>query len=112
MHDVIARSGSYAISILSHSQRGLLDRFAGHDRTWDSNRFEGLRTQSAVTGAPILPGSVAWVDCKVQAAHAGIGYTIYVAEVLAASLGESSDEMPMVYFRRTARTVAAGEWQI
>ncbi|MDQ2683474.1 MAG: flavin reductase family protein [Chloroflexota bacterium] len=112
MHDVIARSGRYAINIISHEQRDILDRFAGFDRTYDENRFEGYRTQTAVTGAPVFPASVAWVDCEVRAAHNGDGYTIYVAEVVAASLGESSDQMPMVYFRRTPRTVTAGDWQI
>lgn len=112
MHDVIGRSGRYAISILSHEQRDLLDRFTGFDRTFDDDRFEGMHSQVAVTGAPILPASVAWVDCEVRTAHEGNGYTIYVAEVIAASLGESSDQMPMVYFRRTPRTVTSGDWQI
>ncbi len=112
MHDVIARSGAYAISILSHEQRGVLDRFSGHDRTYDHDRLEGIRTDVAVTGMPVLPEAVAWVDCQVRTAHSGDGYTIYVAEVMAASLGEYSEQMPMVYFRRTPRTVTAADWSI
>ena len=112
IHDVVARSGNYAISILSREQRTLIDRFTGIDRRFDANRFEGLRTEKAITGAPVFPDAVAWVDCQVTASHHGDGYTIYVAEVVAASLGESADDLPMVYFRRTPRTVTAGDWSI
>jgi flavin reductase (DIM6/NTAB) family NADH-FMN oxidoreductase RutF len=112
MHDVVMRSGRYAISILGFEQRNLLDRFTGVDRSWDGDRFEGMRTQTAVTGSPILPDAVGWVDCEVRETHTGSGYTIFVAEVVAASLGESSDSMPMVYFRRTPSAVTATDWQI
>lgn len=98
--EFVNTSGIFAVSILAESQVEIFERFAGIDRSHDRDRFEGLKTVTAVTGAPILPDAIAWVDCRVVARHPGHGYTIFVAEVVAASLGEAAETGPLVYFRR------------
>ena len=35
------------------------------------DRFAGIEFEQAVTGSPILPGCLAWLDCKLHQAHAG-----------------------------------------
>lgn len=102
-HDVIDGSGLFAVSILAEAQAAIFERFAGFDRLHDDDRFAGLTTTTAVTGVPIFPGGLAWVDCRVVARHAGQGYTIFVGEVVAASLGEASESPPLIYFRRRPR---------
>ena len=105
LHDMIDTQGQFAVSILSNSQEAILDRFAGFDRSFDGDRFAGLRTETAVTGMLVFPDALAWVDCQVVARHPGAGYTIFVAEVVAASLGEAADDLPMIYFRRAPHTL-------
>lgn len=105
-HDVIDGAGRFAVSILGEEQGTLFERFAGFDRTYDDDRFAGLTTSVAVTGAPIFPEGLAWVDCRVVARHPGQNYTIFVGEVVAASLGAASETAPLLYYRRQRRYLA------
>lgn len=100
MHSIVPVQGAFAISILGGEQSHLFERFAGFDRTFDDNRFIGLDYATARTGMPVFPDAIAWVDCKLVASHPGNGYTIFVGEIVAASLGEASEGSPMVYYRR------------
>jgi flavin reductase (DIM6/NTAB) family NADH-FMN oxidoreductase RutF len=100
MHAIVPQQGAFAISILGGEQGALFERFAGFDRTFDSNRFIGLDYATARTGMPVFPDGIAWIDCKLVASHPGNGYTIFVGEIVAASLGEACEGEPMVYYRR------------
>jgi flavin reductase (DIM6/NTAB) family NADH-FMN oxidoreductase RutF len=100
MHAIVPQQGAFAISILSGEQGELFERFAGFDRTFDSNRFLGLDYATARTGMPVFPDAIAWIDCRLVASHPGNGYTIFVGEIVAASLGEACEGSPMVYYRR------------
>jgi flavin reductase (DIM6/NTAB) family NADH-FMN oxidoreductase RutF len=107
-HNLIDDSGVFTVSILSDAQTGIFERFAGIDRTFDHDRFEELETVPAPdSGLPIFPEALAWVDCRVVARHPGESYTIFVGEVLAASLGASSEDSPLLYFRRQASSLVA-----
>ncbi len=97
-HDMIARAGNFAVNILNATQRPLGERFAGLIPDVE-DRFEGLTYTSAVTGAPILPDVLAWVDCRVWAAYDGGDHTIFVGEVLAAGVNDPL-QAPLLYFHR------------
>jgi len=103
---VVEQSGIFAVSILSQEQVPIFERFAGFDRTHDADRFAGLATTTATTGAPVFPDALAWVDCRVVARHPGETYTIFVGEVLDASLGAAAEASPLIYFRRRPRQIA------
>ncbi len=105
--DIIDRGGIFAVSILSGAQTTIFERFAGLDRAFDNDRFADLATTETPNGLPIFPDALAWVDCRVVARHPGAGYTIFVGEVVAASLGEAAEDAPLVYFRRRPSTLAA-----
>jgi flavin reductase (DIM6/NTAB) family NADH-FMN oxidoreductase RutF len=97
---MIDEAGIFAASILAAEQTGLFERFAGRDPDHDDDRFAGLTVAVGLTGAPIVPEALAWVDCRVVARHPGVTYTIFVGEVLAAGLGQVAETSPLVYFRR------------
>ncbi|MCC6629423.1 MAG: flavin reductase [Chloroflexi bacterium] len=105
-HNLIAAAGVFAASILGHDQAALFGRFTGHDPPHDADRFGGLAIVTAVTGAPIFPDAVAWLDCRVVARHPGPTYTIFVGEVVAAGLG-AAEAAPLVYLQRQLRHLAA-----
>lgn len=105
MNHIVNQQGQFAVSILSSKQIELFERFAGINRTHDDNRFFGLNYATALTGMPIFPDGMAWVDCEVVNRHPGPGYTIFVGEIVAAGLGEDSEEAPLVYYRRQARVL-------
>ena len=99
-HALVERSRAFAVSILGEGQVAVSDRFAGRN-TETKNRFEGLRTHTAVTGAPILSENMGYLDCVVVAAHAAGTHTIFVAEVVAAKVQNSGG--PLVYFNQGYR---------
>jgi hydroxymethylglutaryl-CoA lyase len=105
-HNVIAESGVFAVNVLSARQWELGMRFAGM-KPEIKDRFAGLGTITAATGSPILPDSLAWVDCTVWAMYDGGDHTIFVGEVKDLSVSEA--DMPLLYHNRLWRRSEALE---
>jgi flavin reductase (DIM6/NTAB) family NADH-FMN oxidoreductase RutF len=113
-HALIQKSGCFALSFLREGQEWISDRFAGRD-TENADRFEGLATYTAVTGAPILADNIGHMDCRLVAAHAAGNHTIFIAEVVHASVGtagpvqgddtppNTAPAKPLLYFNRGYR---------
>ena len=99
-HNAIAESGFFAVNVLSAHQLELGMRFAGM-RPQLPDRFAGLTTYQASTGAPLLPDSLAWVDCTVWAMYDGGDHTIFVGEVQ--DLSVSDLDTPLLYHNRLWR---------
>jgi flavin reductase (NADH)/cob(II)yrinic acid a,c-diamide reductase len=99
-HGLVERARAFALSILGEGQEAVSDRFAGRDSEHE-NRFEGLTTFTAVTGAPLLRPNLGYLDCVVTDAHAHGTHTIFVAEVVAAKM--ETGENPLLYFNRGYR---------
>jgi flavin reductase (DIM6/NTAB) family NADH-FMN oxidoreductase RutF len=101
-------TGVFAVSFLNERQAGLSDRFAGRvPLDTIEERFNGVEVFSAVTGAPILADSIAWLDCRVLTQHDGSSHWIVIGEVLAT--GQHLPARPLLYFDRDYRSVAAGQ---
>jgi flavin reductase (DIM6/NTAB) family NADH-FMN oxidoreductase RutF len=100
-HALIQRSGIFAASLLAADQEALARRFASKEDEY--RRFEGLHCDTAVTGAPLIPGAVASFDCRVVACHDAGDHVIYVGEVEAIQRGEGA---PLVYYASRYRRLA------
>jgi flavin reductase (DIM6/NTAB) family NADH-FMN oxidoreductase RutF len=50
-----------------------------------------------VTGAPVIEGALAWLDCSLAATHPGGDHTIFVGRVEA---GGEGGGQPLVWFDR------------
>ena len=98
-HELLQTSGAYAVNFLRDDQRDLSDRFAG--RMGDVDRFKGLSTHTAATGAPILDMCLAWLDCRVVSTQAVGDHTLYVGEVVAA--GVNGSDSPLLYWNADYR---------
>ena len=61
-------SGSFAVSILDKDSQGLMSNFFKAPPEGQS-AFDGLDTQIAPSGAPVLSGSLAWLDCQITGEH-------------------------------------------
>jgi len=68
----------YGVSILSEEQEEWSTRFA----TPGADRFAGAAVVEGPNGMPLVPEALAWLECRVVAAHPGGDHTIYVGEVL------------------------------
>lgn len=101
-HQAIRSAGIFAVNVLGEEQLEWGMRFAGLTPETE-DRFAGIATFRAQTGAPILPGVLAWVDCEVRERYDGVDHTLFVGEVLAA--GASGDANPLLYYNRQWRTL-------
>ncbi len=96
-YDLVKQSGIMALTILSEEQRELSDRFAGHIPE-EGDRLAGLETFEMVTGAPLLAGGLAFMDCRVVFEYPMPFSTLFLAEVVAAGWQEGG--VPLVYHNR------------
>lgn len=94
-HTLLERAGHFAVNVLAHDQTELGLRFA---TALMEERFDALAVQRAKTGAPLLPGSLAWLDCTTQQILPGGDHSILIGEVQASYA--QSEGQPLVYYRR------------
>jgi flavin reductase (DIM6/NTAB) family NADH-FMN oxidoreductase RutF len=92
-HDALRDSGVFSINILAHGSEAIARRFAGDDAP---GKFRGVPYHTGISGAPVLDDALAWVDCRVFAAHDAGDHTIFVGSVLA---GDARDGEPLLYHR-------------
>ncbi len=89
IHAAVVEAGGFGITILAEDQMEISNRFAGRFPK-DQDRFADLSfTRGARSGAPLLAGGLARMDCALAHALDGGDHSIFVGEVQAA---EVSDE--------------------
>ena len=97
--------GSFCVNVLGDDQAGLSVTFAS--KTED--RFDGLSTRVETTGAPVIDGCLAWIDCLVHAIHTAGDHDIVVGRVVALGTADGaagSEAGPLVFFKGGYRRVA------
>jgi flavin reductase (DIM6/NTAB) family NADH-FMN oxidoreductase RutF len=95
-HDILSRAGVFAVNILNREQAEISNRFA--KKEFDGAHGLGdLPHAFAVTGAPIIEGALAYLDCRTVTEHHGGDHTIFIGEV--AEARELSDGVPLVFYR-------------
>ena len=100
-HEVFTEGGCFAINILSVEQADLSVRFS----SVVGDRFQGIEHSRWVTGAPILDGAIAAIDCRLHAVHEGGDHSILVGRV--ERLGAIREEAePLIYYRGAYRAVS------
>ena len=95
-HPLIAEGGVFAVNVLASDQAELSNRFAS--KKDEHRRFVGLDIESGRTGAPLLAGTLAALDCTVVAAHDAGDHVIYVGRVEEL---RCSDSEPLLYYARS-----------
>jgi flavin reductase (DIM6/NTAB) family NADH-FMN oxidoreductase RutF len=96
-HELVEKSGEFAMTILSAKQADLSDRFAGKIPDIE-DRFEGVQTEQMLIDAPLLKGGTAFLNCRVVNSIPAGENTLFLAEVVAAQgKGEGA---PLVYHNR------------
>lgn len=96
-HDLVDKSGEFAMTILSADQRNLSDRFAGKIPEI-TDRFEGVPTETLSLDAPLVQGGMAYFNCRVVNSHPVGENTLFVAEVV--DVRGEGDGDPLVYHNR------------
>jgi flavin reductase (DIM6/NTAB) family NADH-FMN oxidoreductase RutF len=87
--------GAFCVNVLAADQR---DRSVGFARPGGAgDKFAGVDWWPAPSGAPVLEGVSAWVDCALHAEHDGGDHTIVVGRVL--DLGADPTRLPLLFYR-------------
>lgn len=101
---LIEEGGCFAANVLGRGQEALSNRFASKED--EERRFEGVAWEEGSTGAPLLPGAVASIDCRVVASHDAGDHVIYVGRVEHVA---TRDLEPLLFFRGRYHSLAPAE---
>ncbi|MBI4785795.1 MAG: flavin reductase [Chloroflexi bacterium] len=95
-HEFITRARNFAVNILSAAQRPLAERFA-HQVPMPPEPFGDIAYHEQATGAPIFDDCIAYVDCRLVAAHDAGDHTLFIGEVVDLGFGHSKDAAPLLW---------------
>ena len=99
----IARTGVFCVNVLGAGQEGLCRAFA----VSGGDKFAGVEwTPAPATGAPLLAGVPAWVDCSIHAVHTGGDHLIVVGHVAALGAPAREAQPPLLFHRGGFGTVS------
>jgi flavin reductase (DIM6/NTAB) family NADH-FMN oxidoreductase RutF len=87
--------------VLSAGQRELCESFARSG----TDKFAGLAWQPGVTGSPVLNGTLAYIDCDLEAEHDAGDHTIAVGRVRDLAVVDPTGD-PLLFFRAGYGTLA------
>lgn len=96
-HDLVVKSGMFAVTILAAEQQELSVRFAGKLPNI-TDRFDGVQTERLFSDIPVFKNGLAFFHCRVVNSMPVGENTLFVAEVIAAH-GEGAGN-PLVYHNR------------
>jgi flavin reductase (DIM6/NTAB) family NADH-FMN oxidoreductase RutF len=82
----------FTVNILADDQEGLSRKFA----VSGGNKFEGVAYRIGANGAPILDGTLAYIECTLYVAYDGGDHSIYLGEIQQVEIHEGK---PLVFYR-------------
>jgi flavin reductase (DIM6/NTAB) family NADH-FMN oxidoreductase RutF len=89
----IQAQARFCINVLSADQEALCRAFG----TKGADKFAGVAFHAAPSGAPIIDGAVAWIDCEMEDVLTLGDHYLVVGRVTA--LETESQELPLLFFR-------------
>jgi 3-hydroxy-9,10-secoandrosta-1,3,5(10)-triene-9,17-dione monooxygenase reductase component len=88
----IAESGHFCANVLAESQEPLARRFSASG----TDKYAGVAWEPApATGAPLLEGVAAWIDCRIERTIEAGDHWLVLGEVL--ELSVHSEESALVF---------------
>jgi flavin reductase (DIM6/NTAB) family NADH-FMN oxidoreductase RutF len=97
MHEAITVTRQFAVSIMAADQEKLARYFSDRRRPKGADQFEPVDWRPGPqTGAPLLSGCLAWLECRLVEVHEGGDHSIFVGEVLGSSW--SSGHQALLFF--------------
>lgn len=90
----IEATGNFCVNILADDQLDVCRQFAARG----ADRYAGLAWRAGITGAPVLDGVVAWIDCTVESVVDAGDHHFVLGRVI--DLGIARDDAgPLLFFR-------------
>lgn len=89
----IREVGAFCVNVLAAGHEDLSTGFARSG----GDKFDGVGWRAAPSGAPVLHGVSAWVDCTLWNEYDGGDHTVAIG--LVHDLGAVPDRLPLLYYR-------------
>jgi flavin reductase (DIM6/NTAB) family NADH-FMN oxidoreductase RutF/DNA-binding IclR family transcriptional regulator len=89
----IREAGFFCVNVLAANQEAVCRAFASRS----GDKFAGVAWRSSSSGAPLIEGAVAWVDCDIDAIHEAGDHNIVIGRVRA--LEVSNPALPLLFFQ-------------
>ena len=101
-HELIESGGVFSLNFLDTSQEGLARKFTQALANEDGTIGGSPYTPGGITGAPLFDEAFAHLECRVVGSMEAGDHTVYLGEVVAASLRRPADiltdlDTPMDY---------------
>ena len=98
MHKVLEESGRFAVSVLAADQEDLARYFSDSGRPGGMAQFVPVGWHPGpVTGAPLLDGALAYLECDVEAAYDGGDHSVFLGRAGWVERAKA-DGNPLLYF--------------
>ncbi len=91
-------AGRWAVSLLRSDQEQIARHFANRGRDLKTQFDHVPHWRAPASGAPLIEGAHAWLDCDTHATYDGGDHTIVVGQVIRASR-EAPSGWPLAYYR-------------
>lgn len=96
MHETIHDHRAFVISVLAAHQEQVARLFADNRRARGAE-FETIDTiPGPHTGAPIMAGALAWLECELVTVYDGGDHSIFIGEVQ--TIGRSSNDHALLFY--------------
>ena len=108
-HERLMKSSGFGVNLLGADQKDLSNRFAGWGFPADQDKWADLQVKRGkVSGAPLIEGSLAHLDCSLFGTREGGDHTIFIGKVEnATAYGERDSLSPLLYFAGSYRGVGS-----
>jgi len=93
-HELIQASDAFCMHLIDEAHLDWVWHF-GIPSGREIDKLNGLTTSTSVTGAPILSGALAWLDCRVESQMDTGDRTVFLAEVLDAHVEHAASALTM-----------------
>lgn len=104
--ELLERQPLWAASLLAEGERAIAGRFAMKGRLSDKLLFQEVpHALGEITGAPLLTGALATVECRTDQRVAAGDHTLVVARVLSVGL-PAVEGGPLAYYKGRYRHLA------
>lgn len=91
----IAKSGVFCVNVLSSEQADLCWRFA---REEGGSKWEGVAWTASASGAPVIEGCLAWIDCAIVQTYEVGDHWFVVGRVMDLDHVEGDGD-PLLFFQ-------------
>ncbi len=90
----IRTSGAFGVNVLGEHQEDMSRRFGRKN----VDRFESVAWETAVTGSPLFPDALAWIDCVIDDEHAAGDHIVVIGRVVALAR-QPEGGRPLLFFQ-------------